>query len=150
MDYLSNLTTLKLWFIKIVGLLIIWFEPARDVTGLLLFLIAMDAVTSFWLKKDRGERIVIKEFLMKLIKEVTLFLLYILTIHYFQVAYLGETMGVFKLLAGIPIIALLCGIVENIEALTGLSIATQFKFIVTGIFDKMKNKVTARDDEQGV
>lgn len=147
MDYLSNLTTLKLWFVKIVGLLIIWFEPARDVTGLLLFLIAVDAITSFWLKKDRGERIISKEFLMKLTKEVMLFLLYILTIHYFQVAYLGETMGVFKLLAGIPIIALLSGIVENIEALTGLSIATQFKSIVTGLFQRLNSKVNSDDDQ---
>jgi len=148
MDYLSNLFTLKLWFLKIVGLLLIWLEPARQVTGLLIFLVVVDAITTYWVKMSRNERVNLKEFLIKEIKDLTLFLLYILTIHYFQVAYLGETMAVFKLLAGIPIIALLSGVVENIESLTGISVATKFKEIITGIFGKLNDKVnpTDRDD----
>ncbi|WP_432714796.1 hypothetical protein [Pedobacter sp.] len=147
MEYLSNLLSLKLWFLKIIGLFLIWVEPARQITGLLIFLIVVDAITTIWLKIDRNERINLKEFLIKQIKDVTLFLLYILTIHYFQVAYLGETMGVFKILAGIPIIALLSGIVENIESLTGLSVATKFKEIVTGIFGKLNDKVNPPNDQ---
>jgi len=81
-------------------------------------------------------------------QDITLFFLYILTIHYFQVSYLKETFTAFKLLAGIPIIALLSQTIVNIESLTGIAIATKAKEVLNQIFNALTNKSGVKPDEK--
>ncbi|MBE9598734.1 hypothetical protein [Pedobacter sp. MC2016-24] len=145
MNIIEHLFSLKLWVIKIVMLFIVFFEPASGVAFLLLFLIVVDAITTLWIKIRNKEKINVKSFLMKLMQDITLFFIYILTIHYFQVAYLQETFTAFRLLAGIPIIALVSGIIINIEALTGVQIATKAKEILNSIFSSLAKKAVSKD-----
>jgi len=70
------------------------------------------------------------------------------TIHYFQISYLKTTeLTVFKLLSGIPIIALLSQIIVNIESLTGIQIATRAKEVLNGIFNAITKKSGIKPDE---
>lgn len=128
-------------------LFIVFFEPASGVVFLLLFLIVVDAITTLWIKIRNKEKINVKSFLMKLMQDITLFFIYILTIHYFQLAYLQETFTAFRLLAGIPIIALLSQIIVNIEGLTGIAIATKAKEQLNSMFSSMFRKVVLDKDE---
>jgi len=144
---LQQLFSFKLWLIKLIGLFVLWFEPARDSALLLIFLIIVDAVTDVWVKLEAKEQINIKDYLIKLIKDLTAFLIYILSIHYFQVSYLKETFAIFNVLAGIPIIACLVGIIENVEKITGISVATKAKNILTQLFDLISTKALPKKDE---
>lgn len=142
---IENFFTLKLWFLKLVMLFVVWFEPAKESAFLLLFLILTDGITSIWVKIKNKEKINVKSFLKKNMQDITLFFLYILTIHYFQVSYLKETFTAFKLLAGIPIIALLSQIIVNIESLTGIQIATKAKDILNQVFNSLIKKRSGED-----
>lgn len=137
---INQLFNLKLWVLKLIAIFIIFFEPAKESALLLLFLIVVDAITTVWIKIRNAEKINVKSFLKKCMQDITLFFLYILTIHYFQIAYLKETFTAFKLLAGIPIIALLSQIIVNIESLTGIKIATKAKEILNNIFNGLTKK----------
>lgn len=139
-------TTFKLWVLKILALFWIWFEPAKEMSTLLIVLILVDAVTDVWVKIEAKEKVNIKEFLKKQIKDITLFLLYILVIHYFQSAYLKEDLAIFKVMVGIPLIAVLSGVIENIEKLTGISVATKAKELLASVFGKLSDKVTKKDE----
>lgn len=143
---IENFFTLKLWFLKLVMLFVVWFEPAKESAFLLLFLIVTDGITSIWLKIKNKEKINVKTFLKKNMQDITLFFLYILTIHYFQVSYLKETFTAFKLLAGIPIIALLSQIIVNIESLTGIQIATKAKDILNQVFNSLTKRTIPQDE----
>lgn len=124
------------------------YPPAKESAFLLLFLIICDACTTLWVKLKLKERINVKTFLMKVMQDITLFFIYILTIHYFQIAYLKETFTAFKLLAGIPIVALLSQIIVNIEALTGIQIATKAKDMLNNIFNSLVKKGIRRDESE--
>ncbi len=145
---IENFFTLKLWFLKLVMLFVVWFEPAKESAFLLLFLILTDGITSIWVRIKNKEKINVKSFLKKNMQDITLFFLYILTIHYFQVSYLKETFTAFKLLAGIPIIALLSQTIVNIESLTGIAIATKAKEVLNQIFNALTNKSGVKPDEK--
>ncbi|WP_316841360.1 hypothetical protein [Pedobacter gandavensis] len=146
---LESIFTLKAWFIKILALFLVFFEPAQQTAYLLLFLIFMDATTSLWLKIRGKENINVKSFLSKVMQDVTLFFIFLLSIHYFQVAFLQETFTAFKLLASIPIFALLSQIIVNIEKLTGLAIATKTTEILNSMFQSLSAKIiTKKDDEK--
>jgi hypothetical protein len=146
-NMLEHFFNLKLWFIKLLMVFIIWFEPAKESAFLLLFLIICDGFTTLWVKLKLKERFNLKSFLTKIMQDVTLFFLYILTIHYFQVSYLKETFTAFKLLAGIPIVALLSQIIVNIESLTGIQIATKAKNILNDIFTSLTKKAIPKENE---
>lgn len=75
-------------------------------------------------------------------------MIYILSIHYFQVSYLKETFAIFNVLAGIPIIACLVGIIENVEKLTGISVATEAKSILTQLFEMIRAKTLPKKDDE--
>jgi len=141
----SLFTTLKLWFLQIVGIFLIWFEPARELAIMLVVFVIIDAILDVWVCIDKKEKINFKAFLIKQIKDVTLFLIYILVIHYFQTSYLKEDLAIFKLMVGIPLVALFSGIVENIEHLTGIKVATQAKEIVSNVFGTLKSKIEQKD-----
>lgn len=143
---LDNLFSLKMWFLKLIGLFLIWFEPAKDSALLLVFLIIVDGITDVWVKVEAKEKINIKSFLMKQIKDLTAFMIYILSIHYFQVSYLKETFIIFNVLAGIPIIACLVGIIENVEKLTGISVATKAKKVLNSLFEAISKKGVKTDE----
>lgn len=144
---MDNLISLKYWFIKIVTFFVIWFEPAKELSILLIVLIIIDAVTDVWVAIEAKQKINIKTTLKKVIKDVTLFLLYILVIHYFQTSYLKEDLPIFKVMVGIPLLAVLSGIIENIEKLTGISVATKAKELLTSIFGKLSDKVTEKKED---
>lgn len=147
MEHLFNaLFSLKSWFLKVVALFMVWFEPAKELAVMLIVFVLVDAVLDVWVKIDKKVKIVWKAFLIKQIRDITLFLLYILVIHYFQVSYLKEEMMVFKLLVGIPLVALLTGIVTNIEALTGIKVATQIKEVLDNILGALKSKAIKKED----
>ena len=137
----------KFWFLKLLGVFLIWVEPAKELSIMLIVFVIIDAITDLWVAIDRKEKIFIKEFLIKRIKDITLFLLYILTIHYFQISYLKEEFAIFKVMAGIPLIALLSGIVENIESLTGIKVATQVKELLGSIFNNLKDKAIGKKED---
>lgn len=137
---LEHLFSFKLWFLKLLTLFFIFFEPAKESALLLLFLIVVDALTHIWIQINSKQKINVKRFCIKLMQDITLFFIYILTIHYFQVSYLKETFTVFRLLAGIPIIALLSQIIVNIETLTGIKIASKAKNILNDLFSSMTKK----------
>jgi len=143
----DQLISFKFWVLKLITLFVLWFEPARDSALLLIFLIIVDAVTDVWVKLEANEKINIKDYLIKLIKDLTAFLIYILSIHYFQVSYLKETFAIFNVMAGIPIIACLVGIIENVEKLTGISVATKAKAILTQLFDLISTKAMPKNDD---
>ena len=143
----DQLISFKFWVLKLITLFVLWFEPARDSALLLIFLIIVDAVTDVWVKIEAREKINIKDYLIKLIKDLTAFLIYILSIHYFQVSYLKETFAIFNVMAGIPIIACLVGIIENVEKLTGISVATKAKAILTQLFDLISTKAMPKNDD---
>jgi len=136
----------KLWFLKLIGLFLVWFEPARELSLMLIIFVVIDGLLDVWVAIDSKQKLNFKEFLIKKIKDVTLFLVYILVIHYFQVSYLKEELAVFKVMVGIPLIALLSGIVENIESLTGIKVATEVKELLSSIFSKLKDKATKKDE----
>jgi hypothetical protein len=147
MQHLFNaLFSLKSWLLKVLALFMVWFEPAKELALMLVVFVLIDAVLDVWVKIDKKIKIVWKAFLIKQIRDITLFLLYILVIHYFQVSYLKEEMMVFKLLVGIPLVALLSGIVTNIETLTGITVATQVKELLTSIIAGLKNKAIKKED----
>jgi hypothetical protein len=141
-------TTAKFWFIKLLGLFLVWFEPARELSTMLIVLIVIDAITDLWVKIDAKEKINIKEFLLKQIKDITLMLIYILVIHYFQQGYLKETIAVFKLMVGIPLLAVIFGIIDNIEKLSGIPIGAKAKELLSSIFGKLTDKVTEKKDDE--
>ncbi|WP_449435038.1 hypothetical protein [Pedobacter steynii] len=143
---IENFFTLKLWVFKVIMLFVVWFEPAKESAFLLLFLLVTDAITTLWVKLKAKEKINVKSFLKKNMQDITLFFLYILTIHYFQVSYLKETFTAFKLLAGIPIIALLSQIIVNIESLTGIQIATKAKDVLNQVFNSLTKKSVGKDE----
>lgn len=143
---LDHFFSLKLWFLKLLTLFLVFFEPAKESALLLLFLIVVDAITSIWIKLKVNEKINVKGFCIKLMQDITLFFIYILTIHYFQVSYLKETFTAFKLLAGIPIIALLSQIIVNVEVLTGIQIATKAKSMLNDMFNSMTKKGIPKSD----
>ena len=143
---LEQLFSFKLWFLKLLGLFILWFEPAKDSALLLIFLIIVDGITTLWVKIEGGEKVRLKEFLIKQVKDLTAFMIYILSIHYFQVSYLKETFVVFNLLAGIPIIACLIQIVENVEKLTGISVATKAKSVLLQLLDAIGAKALPKKE----
>ncbi|SDJ96538.1 hypothetical protein SAMN04487898_105169 [Pedobacter sp. ok626] len=147
MGMLDQFFSLKLWFFKLLTLFLVFFEPAKESALLLLFLIVVDAATGIWIKIKSSEKINVKSFLMKVMQDVTLFFIYILTIHYFQVSYLKETFTAFKLLAGIPIIALLSQIIVNVESLTGVQIATKAKNMLNDIFNALTKKAIPKSDD---
>ena len=147
MTYIFNaLFSLKSWFLKIVALFMVWFEPAKELSIMLIVFVLIDAALDVWVKLDKRVKIIWKAFLIKQMRDITLFLIYILVIHYFQVSYLKEEMMVFKLLVGIPLVALLSGIVTNIEALTGIQVATQVKEVLVSIFSALKNKAIKKEE----
>lgn len=147
----EQVISLKYWFLKLVGLFVLWFEPAKDSALLLIFLIIVDGVTSIWVKLEAKEKINFKQFLIRQIKDLTAFMIYILSIHYFQVSYLKETFTIFNVLAGIPIIACLVGIIENVEKITHISVATKAKALLTSLFDSISSKaITKKDDDEKV
>jgi|GEM_PF-1141977 hypothetical protein len=145
---LEHFFSLKLWFLKLLTLFFVFFEPATESAFLLLFLIIVDAITSIWIKIKGSEKINVKTFLIKLMQDITLFFLYILTIHYFQVSFLKQTFFAFQLLASIPIIALLSQIIVNIESLTGIAIATKAKEVLNSVFNAITKKSGIKSDEK--
>lgn len=136
----ANFFSFKSWFLKLMGLFLIWFEPAKDSALLLIFLIIVDGITDIWVKIEAKEKINVKNYLIKQIKDLTAFMIYILSIHYFQVSYLKETFVIFNILAGIPIIAVLVGVIENVEKLTGISVATKAKALLNSLFESISKK----------
>lgn len=143
----DDLFSLKMWFLKLVGLFLIWFEPAKDSALLLVFLIIVDGITDVWVKLEAKEKFNFKAYLIKQIKDLTAFMIYILSIHYFQVSYLKETFVIFNILAGIPIIAVLVGVIENVEKLTGISVATKAKKILNSLFDAISKKSDIKSED---
>ena len=144
---MEQLISFKFWVLKLIALFFLWFEPAKSSALLLIFLIIVDAITDVWVKVEAKEKINLKAYLIKLVKDLTAFLIYILSIHYFQVSYLKETFAIFNVMAGIPIIACLVGIIENVEKLTGISVATKAKAILTQLFDLISTKAMPKNDD---
>lgn len=136
----TNFFSFKSWFLKLIGLFFVWFEPAKDSALLLIFLIIVDGITDIWAKIEAKQKINFKDYLIKQIKDLTAFMIYILSIHYFQVSYLKETFVIFNVLAGIPIIACLVGIIENVENITGISVATKAKKILNSLLESISKK----------
>lgn len=143
---MDNFFSLKMWFLKLMGLFLVWFEPAKDSALLLIFLIIVDGITDIWVKLEAKEKINVKAYLIKQIKDLTAFMIYILSIHYFQVSYLKETFVIFNILAGIPIIAVLVGVIENVEKLTGISVATKAKALLNSLFEALSKKGVKSDE----
>lgn len=143
---MDNFFSLKMWFLKLMGLFLVWFEPAKDSALLLIFLIIVDGITDIWVKLEAKEKINVKAYLIKQIKDLTAFMIYILSIHYFQVSYLKETFIIFNILAGIPIIAVLVGVIENVEKLTGISVATKAKALLNSLFEAISKKGVKSDE----
>ncbi|RYY00393.1 hypothetical protein EON78_01295, partial [bacterium] len=85
MAYIFNaLFSLKSWLLKIVALFMVWFEPAKELSIMLVVFVLIDAALDVWVKLDKKIKIVWKAFLIKQMRDITLFLIYILVIHYFQ------------------------------------------------------------------
>lgn len=144
---ISLFASFKVWLLQLIGLFIIWFEPARELAIMLVVFVLVDAVLDIWVAVDKQEKMNFKAFLTKKIKDITLFLIYILVIHYFQTSYLKEDLTIFKLMVGIPLVALFSGIVENIEHLTGIKVATQTKEVLTNVFGKLSQKIIDKKDD---
>lgn len=144
----SELINLKYWFLKLLGLFLIWFEPAKEGALILIFLIVVDAILDVWVKIESKQKISLKAILMKEIKDITVMLMYVLVIHYFQVAFLKETFAVFKLMLAIPVFALVSGIATSAEKLTGIPIMAKVNELLSSIFNAMSSKITVKKDEE--
>jgi phage-related holin len=145
---LESLFNLKMWFLKLVTMFFIWFQPAKESALLLIFLIIVDGLTDIWVKLEAKEKFSLKALLVKQIKDLSAFLIYILSIYYFQVAYLKQTFMIFNILAGIPIIACLVGIIENVEKITGISVASKAKAVIMNVFDALTLKATGKKESE--
>jgi len=143
MEHLSKLLTVidqNSWFIKLIIFLFSWFMPSLEASLLLLGLVAIDFGTGVWASVNAGNRFSSKA-MQGTITKVGAYMIFIISIHSFQIHFVKtEDIDVFRLLIALPIIRELTSIIENVEKLTGVNMATQAKEILLGFFTKLKKK----------
>lgn len=144
LHYLSQLAHtvakfVQLWGLKLSSIFLIWFAPANETLLLLIFFVIIDCITGIWVAVEKGVGFKSKG-LVPTIKKIILYFIYCIVCHSFQIHFLKDSFQIFQVLLAIPIIRELTSIVENIESLTGINVAKQFKDILSGLFSKLGSK----------
>lgn len=146
MNYLLNLfiitnwANLKYWFFKILALVTVWFAPAAATAYFLLLLISIDTVTGIIKSKNAGEDFSFKKLLVPFMKKFSGYAFFLITAHAFQVDFLMNDFHLFKWLMYIPVVTEITSISSNIEAYTGIKIATKVKEILNSVLSKAGSK----------
>lgn len=135
----SNWANAQYWFFKVIALIALWFAPAEDTAYFLLLLISIDTITGIIKSKNAGIPFEFKRLLVPFMKKFSGYAFFLITAHAFQVQFIKNDFEVFKWLMYIPVITEITSISINIDAYTGIKIATKVKELLDTFFDKRRD-----------